>query len=224
MKYKSKKTAQCLPISKNSITVYDDGLIIFPESFSNEKIKFNRRAIKKNKNGHMKDKKLENILKHELFHNIKIIKTLDNKYYICFVENIIPAINNNPPNVAAGDTGGRTLITMFGENGTEEYGINMNEDIGKMINERDGKKRKYHKMIKCRKQNNNNAEIEKRYLEAKYEYRRVCEKIKNKITDMHYKVITKLVGTYTEILVPRLNVSNIMKKKSCPLEHAKYYK
>ena len=129
MTYKSKKEEQCLPITKNAVTMKNDGVIIFPESFSDKIIKFNKRSIKK-------DKKLQKILNKQLYHSIKIIRTLDNKYYICFVEDMLPTSNDTPLNVGAIDTGGRTFVTVFSESGTEEYGYDMNKKIGEMINKR----------------------------------------------------------------------------------------
>ena len=68
-------------------------------------------------------------------------------------------------------------------------------------------------MIKLLKYNKDNVKIKNKYLETRQKYRRICEKIKNRITDMHYKVIAKLTNAYTDILIPKLNVAKIMKDK-----------
>ena len=210
MTYKSKKSEQCIQITKNAITMKNDGIIIFPESFSDKIIKFNKRAVKK-------DKKLQKILNKQLFHSVKIIRTLDNKYYICFIEDILPTCDNKPVNAVAIDTGGRTFVTVLSESGTEEYGHDMNEKIGEMINERKVLRKKYEEMIKLLKYNKDNLKIKKKCLEAKQKYRKICVKIENRIMDMHYKVIAKLTDAYTNILIPKLNVAKIMKDQTLPV-------
>ena len=212
MNYRKKKASQSITINKNSVNIKDGKLIIYPDSFSTESLIFaTNRHIEK-------DIRFQKILKGGIiYHDIKIIRTLTNKYYICFTDDHIKKETTNELKVVAGDTGGRTLITLYDENGVQEIGHNMSEQIEKMLNEKDKLKKKYrNQMQKIKK----TRMADKAYKSAKNKYRRINEKIQNRINDMHYKAIAKLME-YSLICIPKLNIKQIIRKEGNLTQTAK---
>ena len=199
MKFRSKKNNQCITVNKDSISIENGKIKIYKSSFSNEPLNF----IGKSK----KDKRLNKILnKGVVFHDIKIIKTVTNKYYVCFSDDIIKnkcCANNK---ACAIDTGCRTIGTVYDEQKVTEIGTNMNELLGNLIKEREEKFKKYKEAIKKRKIDVNDI----KYNKAKQEYKLINEKIKNKVNDLHYKAINKLVNEYSLIFIPKLNTKGML--------------
>lgn len=149
-----------------------------------------------------------------LFHDIKIIKTLINKYYICFTddhkkEKQKTEIKEDELNVCAIDPGGRTMLTTYSENEVYEIGTNMNDELGNLFKIKYELKNIYNKKVIKVKTN----EIHKKeLLLAKNNYRKINEKIRNKINDIHYKAINKLME-YQIILIPILNTKKIIEQE-----------
>ena len=172
-----------ITISKDSIKIENKRIIIYKNIFSKEPINV---ATKK-------DKKLEELLvKGIVYHDMKIIKTITNKYYLCFVEERNIQSDNNI-GVVAVDPGGRTFMTTYSETEVMSIGGDMNDKIGKMIKRREHIKKLKNKL---------------RYLKEE-------EKIRNKIMDFHYKAITKLMK-YSLILIPKMDTKKILKEKKIP--------
>ena len=201
--FRKKKDEQSITINKDFVKIKNKKVIIYPESFSKDSL----ILIKRSK----KDKKLNKILDGILHHDIKIIKTETNKYYLCFTEDIVKNKeeqdkNKNP---CAIDPGVRTFATVYSENSLLEIGNNMNETLGKLLKERKEKHKKYKAEIKQRKTKVNDLD----YNKAKNEYKILNEKIKNIVNDLHYKAITKLT-TYSSIYIPKLNSKSLMEQNT----------
>ena len=220
--YKTKKEDQCITVAKDATKIKDKKIFMYTKIFSEN----NFKLIKRSK----KDKKLNELLNDVLRHDIKIIKTTTDKYYLCFAEDVKKkeinekTMNNN---VCAIDPGVRTFATVYSENEIIEIGTEMNKKLGKKIIEKNEKHRKYKEEIKRKKETihkknhhqnifhtneKHKKETEKimfNYNKAKNEYYKVNEKIKNMIDDMHYKTITKLAN-FSSIYIPILNSKQLM--------------
>jgi len=83
-----------------------------------------------------------------------------------------------------------------------------------MINKRDELKRNYNKSIS----KHINKEITREQLDiVKLLYRKQEEKITNRMNDLHYKVITKLIREGVSlILIPKLNITQILRNENMP--------
>lgn len=175
MEFKKKKNSQSISIEKKSVKISNGEIKIYTNSFSNEKLS----VIKRSK----KDKMFNEILNGSLHHDIKIIKTDTDKYYICFsVDKEKKKISNEYKNICAIDPGIRTFGTLYNENKISEIGKDMEDNLLKLINKRENCKNK----------------------------KLISEKIKNKMDDFHWKVINKLTENYSSIFIPKMNVKNLL--------------
>ena len=197
--FKRKKDEQSITINKNSVCIKERKIVIYPTLFGKTPLDLIKRSNR--------DKRLNNILDNVLYHDIKIIRTNTNKYYICMTDDIIKkdfkSDLTKDIKICAIDPGVRTFATVYSENEILELGSNMNDKLGILINERKNKFNEYKISIKHKKTNLNN------YTNARQEYRLINEKIKNKINDFHYKMITKLMD-YSIIFIPKLNVNRLL--------------
>jgi len=166
-----------------------------------------------------RDKRLKKILDGILYHDIKIIKTITNKFYICFTDDIKfkKNLKMDVTKSCSIDPGFRTQGTVYAENKIEEIGPRMYEKLTPLINE----KKELHKIYRrsYKKRNNVNDKGFEEYERAKNNYRLINEKIRNMVNDLHYKVIAKLTNEYTLISIPILNTmkmqqENKMNKKT----------
>lgn len=190
MRYKKKKSNQSINISKDSIKIENKKIFIYRNIFGKNPINLTRR----------KDKKVDEFINKGIIYNdVKIIKTLTNKYYMCFVEEKQKEMNKKEGIVAV-DPGGRTFLTTYSETEVMNIGVNMNEKIGKMIK----RKELLDKLRRNKKEN-----------KYKKEYYKHEEKIGNQIKDLHYKAISKLME-YSLVLIPKLNTKRIKEEKRLP--------
>ena len=202
MKYKKKKGDQSILISKNNVRIKNKTIGIYPDFFKNEPL----RLIGCSK----KDKRLNKILDGVLYHDIRIIKTETNKYYICFLDDVIKVKQDENKEIIAGavDPGCRTMGTLYSEKEILEYGSDMNKELGDIMKQREELRKKYRTQIELRKSFNN----DKAYDKAKHDYKLINEKIKNKVNDLHYKVINKLTNEYSLIFIPLLNTKRMLEE------------
>jgi len=207
LKYQRKKDSQSINIEKKLVKVKDNKIYIYPKLFKNEELKIRNRQLKH-------DKKLETIFGGIINHDIKILKTTTDKYYICFVIDNEKSETKEQNKIGAMDTNIRNLGTMYGENEIYEFGTDMYEKIIPMLNKKDKLKKEYRRNIK----RIINKEIEeKEFKTSKMKYRKEEEKIRNRIDDLHYKVINKLMNVgYTKILIPKLNIKKMLEEKDTP--------
>jgi len=145
---------------------------------------------------------------------MKLIKTITNEYFLCITidKEIKPKKSNQ--SVASIDPNFRNVGTLYSDNEVIEFGDKIYESIIPMIIERDKLKREYKKdMVK-----KITGEKENTYEITRQKYRKKEQKIKNKMDDLHYKVITKLIeAEYSLILIPKLNVTQILQKETTEL-------
>ena len=220
MNFKKKKDSQSITINKDSVNinikknVIDDAniiidreIIIYPTSFSKTPIKIKNNSHNKN------DKRLVKILKIGCFyHDIKIIRTQTNKYYLCITDDHEKKEISNEVKVVACDTGVRTFITTYDEQSVNEIGNNISSQISKMLNKKDKLQKIYKKsIIKFKK----NLISKKEYYVNKNRYKLHNEKIQNRISDLHNKAIAKLME-YSLICIPKLNVKQITIQNDIP--------
>ena len=207
--YRTKKGAQSITINKDDTYIINKELYIYKEIFNEEPIEFTFRS--------KKDKRLNKILNGTLYHDIKIIKTITDKYYVCFTDDNIKKEKKEEQKeeeikACAVDPGGRTMLTTYGENEIYEIGTNMNEELGKLFKIKDECSKKYSKAIRdIKKKKINNGEM----IKTRNEFRKINEKIRNKIDDLHYKAINKLME-YSIILIPRMKVHKMIEKEDLP--------
>lgn len=197
MTYKLKKDKQCITINKDSVYIENGTIKIYKKSFSDQSLNLINRS--------KKDKRLQKILNGTLYHDIKIIKTVTNKYYICFTDDVVKKTVNKSEACAV-DTGCRTIGTVYSEKQIFELAPNMNTDLGSVLKEREEKFKKYKEAIKTKKYMENSKDYEK----AKQTYKLINEKIENKVDDLHYKAIAKLTNEYSTIFIPKLNVKKML--------------
>ena len=207
--YRTKKGTQSISINKDDTDIINKELYIYKEIFNEEPIEFTFRR--------KKDKRLNKILDGTLYHDIKIIKTITDKYYVCFTDDNIKKekkseMKEEEIKVCAVDPGGRTMLTTYCENEIYELGANMNEELGKLFKIKDEWSKKYSKAIRdIKKKKISNDEM----IKIRNEFRKINEKIRNKIDDLHYKAINKLME-YSIILIPRMKVHKMIEKEDLP--------
>jgi transposase len=205
--FQEKKDSQSINIEKKLVKTKENEIYVYPRIFKNDSLKIRNRQLKH-------DKKLKKILEGTLNHDIKIIKTITNKYYICFMTDNEVVETKKQTKIVAIDTNIRNLGTSYSEDKSYEFGADIYETIIPMINKREKLKKEYKKNIK----KIINGRIEQKEFErSKMEYRKQEEKIKNSIDDLHYKVINKLMNEgYTLILIPKLNIRKMLESSETP--------
>jgi transposase len=205
--FKEKKDSQSINIDKRAIKFTGGILKVYPTSLGNGSIKI---CTKQNK----RDKKLQKIKNVTINHDAKLIKTETDKYYICFAIDCEEKEKQEIKKVVAIDTNIRNLGTSYSENESYEFGADIYETIIPMINKKEKLKRKHNKNIKKIIK----EEITKEeYNKTRNMYLKQEELIKNKIRDMHYKVIAKLMDAeYTLILIPKLNIKQMIERDETP--------
>jgi transposase len=177
VQFRKKNGDQSITVNKDAVKIEKGKLYIYKKSFDDKPLEFR-------KNAYRKDKKLKEVLKGPIYHDIKITKNRLNQYYVCFVVDVkIKSTKLNENNVVACDPGGRTFMTTYNENKIMEIGKDISKDIYKMNEEIDKGKDKNKLYIKLR----------------------------NRINDLHYKTIKKLIE-YDIIYIPKLNIKNIIEK------------
>ena len=207
MKYKTKKDDQCITINKDAVKIKNNGITIYPRMFGEESLRIRNKCIRK-------DKKLMKTLKEGIFHDIKICKTKTNKYYICITtdeEKQYPVID--PQNLCTNDPGCKTFQTTYNPNEITEFGSKIDEQIKESLNEIDENQERIRELHSQKKDGNEakQAEIKDKIKYAEMKHKELNEKLRNKISDMHSKTITKLLK-YDIILIPRLNTKQIVEK------------
>jgi transposase len=214
MKFRTKKQQQSITINKNSVTITNDKkLIIYPEAFDKNPIKMRTMCTRK-------DKKLKKILeKTFVYHDIKIIKTTTNKYYVCLTsdEKIEhPEIDANK--IVASDPGERTFQTTYNPYEVYEFGKNIKSEIKEMHDKIDENKKQLRILYAKLMNKIYNDRDEKEIIQDQINYRlmkhkKLNEKLRNMISDMHNKTITKLLE-YDIIYMPKLNTKRIVEQKN----------
>ncbi len=203
-KYQKRKDAQCITINKDAIKLSNRELKIYPQMFSDSPIQFISRS--------KKDKKFNSLLNGIIYHDVKIIKTKSGKYYMCFTVDVEKKAKRKDITVSANDTGCRTLITSYREYRIDEIGYDVTSKQNRMIE----LKKKLGREYKAKIRDLIKKKIEKPELEqAKIKYYRHREKMNNKIDDLHYKAIAKLLES-SIILIPKLKINKIMRNKKLP--------
>jgi len=203
MQFQKKKEEQSITINKDCVKIKNKQIQIYPTMFGKSPLVLIKRS--------QKDKRLNSILNGILQHDIKIIKTETNKYYICFTDDVKKEEKqNNNDDACTIDPGVRTLWTTYNEKQIEEIGTNMNEVLGQKIKEKEQKHKKYKKaIINIKKEST--TETKTKLIKAKIKYKLINEKLKNMVDDLHYKAITKLMK-YPTIYIPKLNTKRMLEE------------
>lgn len=142
--FRRKKSDQSITINKDAIKIIDGKMYIYKKIYQNMHINFNFRS--------KRDKRLNKILKGTIYHDIKVIKTKTNKYYICFTDDIKIEDKNkeikiDEIKVCSVDPGGRTFMTTYAENEVYEIGNNINKELGELFKIKDELQIEYFKKI-----------------------------------------------------------------------------
>lgn len=195
MKYRKKKNDQVITIPKESITIENNQIYMYKESFSKNGLRLKNKSYRK-------DKRLKEFLKGKINHNIKLIKTRMNKYYICIPIDVkINRKKINDNNVVSCDPGGRTFMTTYSNYEIMEIG----KDVNKQIYESHAK---IDKLVNERKITDNKKEIKYRILKENTH-------LMNQINNLHHLTIKKLMR-YERIFIPKLDVKSIMIRNQLP--------
>lgn len=213
IKYKTKKDEQCITVNKNAVTIKNKQIIIYPQLFGSTPLKIRNKTRKK-------DKKLIKTLNGIINHDIKIIKTKTDKYYICITtdeeqetneikkQNITNDFKENKMKInktaVSLDPGGKTFQTAYTGKEIYEIGKGVDDQLYKMYDKIELNKKKI---------NNGFAHQDmKQVQDGQRKHRKLHEKMKNRITDMHNKAITKLLE-YDTVYIPKLNTKRIVEQK-----------
>lgn len=171
LKFKRKKDKQSIGISKSTVTPNDLSISLYTSIFK-EPIRLHPRC--------KKDKKYKNFKKEGIKHDIRLLKTKTGKFYFAIPYDV--KIKNTEKEYEFGscDPGVKTFMTTFNDKG----------EINTFGEGCDLKIRKMHNIISCLKsrlkKSNNKYNIQKKiYL--------LEEKLKNKVTDLHFNVIKFLI-------------------------------
>ncbi len=197
MKFKSKKNQQCIEIDKNSVKIKNKQLYFY-NTILKRPIKFFKRSTK--------DKKLQKILTNGYVnHNIKVIKTITDKYYLCIPYDV-QSVKNTQTSTLAIDPGEISFVTCYSDDGTT-FEMNENgQNRKKLIN--------YYKEIdKLKSIRDNKENKEDKYVEKINKRIKLKEeRISNRVKDMHYKVISQ-IKNYKTIYIPEFNTKQMISKK-----------
>lgn len=208
LNFQEKKENQSMNIDKQMVKIKGKDIYIYPRIFGKYPLKIRTRQIKR-------DKKLNKMLEGSINHDVKILKTTTDKYYMCFVTDNEILETKKQTKIVAVDTNVRNLGTSYSEDKSFEFGADIYETIIPMIRKKEKLKRVYDRNIK--KIINGRVE-QKEYDKSKMEYLKQEEKIKNSIDDLHYKVINKLMKEgYTLILIPKLNIRQMLEETKTPI-------
>src|SRR3989338_8193909 len=110
------------------------------------------------------------------------------------------------------DPGGRTFQTTYSESEIIEIGKDVGKDMANMLNERDRIHKEYTEILTRAKR----EKVEKNEIRnKKRRYLKEEEKIGNRINDLHYKAINKLMK-YGLIMIPKMNVRKMLEEKKLP--------
>jgi hypothetical protein len=219
MKFRTKKGEQSITINKDSIHINNNKITIYPEAFDENPLIIRNKCYKK-------DKKLKKLLEGcVVYHDVKIIKTKTNEYYLCITtdeKKEHPVIDEN--NNGSYDPGGRIFLTGYicnkadGANEIMEIGTGMNSAIGAIYKQIDENKKILGKLygLLLEKLDENEKEIVQNKIDYRVlKHKKLHRKLRNMVDDMHNKAITKLLindVTY----IPELNTTRIVKDKKYP--------
>lgn len=151
---------------------------------------------------------MEQNMPETLIYDSRLVRTRDRKYYLCIPRFMLPRSENqapaaNPYGIIALDPGVRTFLTGYDPSGIVlKWGNNDMIRICKLAIHYDKIQsrcadltREHHQRYKLRKAG-----------------RKIQEKIRNLIHEIHKKVAIYLCENYRVILLPEFNVSQMMKR------------
>lgn len=205
-KFRKKSDKQSITINKNGVKNRNKNIYIYTNIFDDEPLKLRNKALKK-------DRKLKEVLEKPIYHDIKILKSNTNKYYISIpykVEAKRRKLENSKIDVnkvCSIDPGIRTFLTAYNNNEITEIGENIGDQMYDMLDKLKIRKGEYVRAI-LKDKLKTTMETKREKQKKRHIYRLLQEKIYNKVTDLHCKAITKLMN-YDLILVPKLRVANM---------------
>ena len=206
MKFQKKNDEQSINIDKGAIYIKENTITIYPRLLSKEPLKISKRKEKR-------DKELKKLFEENINHDMKLIKTKTKEYFLCVTVDKEIKEKQQIKSAGAIDVNLRNIGTLYDGNEIYEFGSEIDKQITEMIQEREILKEAYKNDIREQIRGN----IENTYKITRERYLKNEQKIKNKINDLHYKVIAKLIEcNYSLILIPKLNVTQILKKETTP--------
>ena len=156
---------------------------------------FSRRLKKDKYLCSKKDKKT--ILKSEGIFSIR--KELDGRYYICVVVNSKEKPLSPKNNICALDPGVRTFQTMYSEHGVAEFGYNASKKIYNW----------YRRIDRLKSVIANSTLTSFKRCKLKKRCALLRTKIKNFVSDLHWKTCDLLTKEHQVILLPVFNTKNM---------------
>ena len=198
MNFRKKKDNQSVNIPKTTVTLNQLSVGIFPRFFNKQTIRLQGRV--------KKDKKYNDVLKNGIKHDIKFIKTRTGKFYFSIPYDV--QIKETPKlyDFGSGDPGVKTFLSTY----------NINGESRKFGEECDIKIRKVHKklnylrsLIPFYTHLNLNTELK----QLKGTILRIEEHLKNKVKDLHFKVI-KYIITHKKFYLPKFNSKQMVENKT----------
>lgn len=190
------------------------GIGLYPKFFKKKPILLDRRS--------KRNRTLQKILKTNIQYDYRLLKTKTGKYYFCFpyAAEIKPTSSIKQ---ASCDGGVRTFQTVYSPQGElEQYGSDCNSTI-----------RNYQTRIQKLKNQYFNPGPLKHNKHLKLLRSKAQEKLKNLVTDLHYKTANSLCNKYETIVLPHYgtlsmisnktsNIGSNTKRETLALSHAAF--
>lgn len=200
MKFQRKREQQCIALpSRNSdfqtgenirAKRLERSIKVYPGTLE-EPIALHRRV--------WKNKTLNRLLEKGLQYDYKLLKTKTGKYYFClpYSATIEP---NNSTMQAACDGGVRNFQTVYSPQGElEQYGHNVNQIV-----------KGYQTAIATIRYNYFNGPLKGNERLRKSRFR-LQEKLKNMVTDLHYKTANSICKKYNTVILPHYGVASMIR-------------
>ena len=202
LKFQKKKDDQCISIDKRFCGIKNNRFYMHKTIFGKKTIKITGKSLK--------NRMLLPYLNGKVInHCVKIQKTRTNKYYLIIPYDTEPTKNIPKKEVIACDPGIRTFITAYDPEGM----------IYKFCDNNSMSKQNTHNKISIIQQRLSRLRrIKKRVIKTPkfYTYKKkiilLGEKLRSKVTNMHYKTIKELIQ-YKHVFLPHFNTRHMMKSK-----------
>lgn len=184
MKFRFKKDQQCLTIPKSAVTLKNGSLKIYPR-YIPKPLKLDCRTIPNSK-GLIKDKKWASYVQGHPTHDIKILRTRTDRFYVCISYDALPETPKTE-GVTAIDKGSRKFMVCYSPQEVLSIAEHKHEIF-----------RKVRRRLNELKQSRSSGK----------KIRLVEEKLTNRVNDLHFKTIKYLTETYSTIILPKFSSKN----------------
>lgn len=196
---RTKKQDQSINMAKSAITLKSNKAEIYP-TFFKDPIKLHPRSFHQ-------DKKYSEVFRSGLKHDVKMIRKRSGKFYLAIPYDVPlkPKVPRKP--FVSGDPGVKTFLTTCDFEGKQiAFGDECDRKINMIYTRLDRLKIKWRELRK--RSLHKSAEKIKKMINILEEH------LKNKVRDLHYKIIEELT-IYERIYIPRFANKQMEQNKKC---------